>query len=305
MRTMTESFTKSFELHAERETKRKIKKVGMASNETKILRFLVSQSPEAENGPAVSFDNLTEQEKEIETKIKNILLDLKEGAACYVDDDTGLDFLPSEEIDVDDVEVAFEDLDVSTGRRKSFTTYKYAKNVLDWREEQRRKSANKAYPSFKALQHRWRLAKDPSYLSRFQNYVNKVGSNREKFRLNSTFVMRKFLDARRDGLQIHDRHLQSWALEKASRLMMSSANFKASHSWVQIFKKKERHYLTEDHQVFDDSLTKNIKDVQVAAVEFQPMIKDDILREFRKEEVFNVDQSAMVYEQHSARTLSF
>lgn len=105
--------------------------------------------------------------------------------------------------------------------------------------------------------------------------------------------MRKFPDARHDRLQIHDRHLQFWALEKASRLMMSTAHFKASHSWVQILKrKKERHERLPSFRRFDK---KNIEDVQVAAVEFQTMMKDDMLQVFRKK-VFNADQSGMAYD---------
>lgn len=103
-----------------------MKKSGMASNKMKILRFLVSQFPEAESGPAVSINNPTAQEKEIATKIKGTYYSIwkKKNCVLHVDDVFCLNFLPSEEVNIDDMEVTFEELDASTGRKKSIRMLK-------------------------------------------------------------------------------------------------------------------------------------------------------------------------------------
>ncbi len=245
------------------------------------------------------------QEEAVADQIIGILSELVEGAACDIEEETSLDILPSEEVETDEIDATFEDEVIGHGRQMESFSYEYAKGVLEWREMKKNERADKQYPPFKTIQFRFRRVKAPIYRAHFKTYVEKMGTNHEKFCLILQGMYCQFLNAQADGLPVHNRELKLWALQKAADLKMITESFKASHSWIQNFKKKNK--------ITSQKITKfvtlhgvaKVADVQVAAFEFQMCMHDEIMSHFKMDEIFNFDQCGINYKMHSARILLF
>ncbi len=71
-------------------------------------------------------------------------------------------------------------------------------------------------------------------------YVKNGGKRRQKLKNVSERLYEKFQNARKNLLPVHDIDLKRWALEIAKEENLNSNQFKASDSWIAIFKRKHR-----------------------------------------------------------------
>lgn len=173
--------------------------------------------------------------------------------------------------------------------------YEYVKKVLDYRER---------YPthSFATLQSKFRRVKHRVYVTRFKEYDEKLGTVREKFKKISQFVWENYRAARDSCAAVHDRDLKRWAIRKARELNLIM--FKASDTWIKSFKRKNNignrrvtRFITFNHE-------RKQVEIENSACEFQKDFAEQIMPNFRPEQIMNTDQIGFQYEMHRDRTLS-
>ncbi len=270
-------------------------------NPKKVINFVQNQLPPTTGETELP---LNEQEKIVAEKIIDLLLDSQE-TTLEVEENEGLDFLSDEEINEDDSQSDTEFKEEPTSSHGSGTqiTADYAKKVLDWCKKNKNSSPQKRYPKLSTIQNNFRLIKDRNYIRRCQMYVDKKGTNQEKFQHISEFVLNKFRTSRAAGFQIHDRDLRLWALHKAHEIGLSINSFRASKTWILNFKKKNvvSRKMTKFVTVHSN---KKIEEVIEEAVNFQDRFNSKIRPSFFDYEVFNIDQSGISYELYTGRTLS-
>jgi hypothetical protein len=105
----------------------------------------------------------------------------------------------------------------------TFISYDYCVQALEY------KNANPSH-SFATIQHFFRKIKDRTYLTRFKNYVDQLGTAREKYIQIAKHTYETFVNQRALGNIVHDRNLRVWAIAKARELHIS--NFSASQVGV-------------------------------------------------------------------------
>ncbi|XP_029172270.1 uncharacterized protein LOC114941451 [Nylanderia fulva] len=91
-------------------------------------------------------------------------------------------------------------------------------------------SGKKRRLSVSVVQNRFRKVKHVSQLYRWQEYIMRVGTNRDKLIFIAEYVLIKFQETIDRGSIIHDIDLRRWALE--AKEQVNFATFKAGHWWI-------------------------------------------------------------------------
>lgn len=156
---------------------------------------------------------------------------------------------------------------------------------------------------FKSLQSKFPSVKDSSYISKFRSYLENWGTTREKLIRVNEHCYNMFKKKRDLKKPVHDHHIQMWALDKARKVRLENSFFKASHQWVQKFKRRNR--------VSSRSVTKLVTKQTVQSSE---LIEDEAIEfihnfgesfgGFDRSKVFNTDQCGFNYLNIRNRTLS-
>jgi len=158
--------------------------------------------------------------------------------------------------------------------------------------------------SVKTIQGRgFKEYKHAYYKKRWEEYVAKGGNKYEKYAFIEKFTHEKFLEARNEYKCIRDVNLHQWALQAAQTFKDSSFVFKASHTWVDNFKKRHGISSRKVTQLVNKRQIKNVSGIMKAAKEFQANIKNEA-QKYNPELVFNTDQAQFFYEIAGTRTLS-
>lgn len=108
------------------------------------------------------------------------------------------------------------------------------------------------------------------------------------------------MDAKKNHRQVHDIDLRRWARKMARELQC--AKFKASISWAQRFKAKNRIVSRKITKFVSKKDLKEKEKIQDKALDFvlQTM---PLLDEYGRENVYNSDHAGFSYELHAGRTL--
>ena len=156
--------------------------------------------------------------------------------------------------------------------------------------------------SWITVHHRYRTFPNQGYLARFQQYLQKGGTKRQKIQSVDVEVYRKFVVAREKCLPVHDFDIQRGALLAARE--MSFTDFVASRKWVSHFKTK--------HKIVSRKITNIVTKHEVAKSDAIEQSKVDFLDQYKKlaqdyspDQIYNTDQVGVEEELRSTRSLSF
>lgn len=131
-----------------------------------------------------------------------------------------------------------------------------------------------------------------------------MGNRREKYSQISKHVFNEFHRTREMGLTVHDRDIKLWALNKTGEVNLTE--FKASDTWVKEFKRLNK---ITSRRITKFVTAVNMKNIEIIEREATAVIVE--MEEFitqshvNHSQCFNIDESGINYELHSARTLSF
>ena len=176
-------------------------------------------------------------------------------------------------------------------------SYEYVCNVLDYED---------AHPGStkEAIVRRFAQVRDRSYLRRFREYREQLGTQRDKICRVAEFVKKQFDDARDLGIIVHDTTLRMWALWKARELQIPLENFKASHWWVNKFKRMYRISSRKITKFVSFNHQRNWEDIQSAAAALIQDYMVNVRTQVDPNSTYNTDQSGFSYNVHTNRTLS-
>jgi len=137
--------------------------------------------------------------------------------------------------------VVSQDNDVYEEEKRNISI-RYKKRAVDfWRNEKGKKQL-----SFKTVQHRFNLLKQPSELYRWEKQIEQEGARHDKAQYVENEVL-KFFKQNRDGNKpVHDYNLKRWVLDAARRVNYIS--FRASQKWLHYFKKTQ-HYVQKSYKI--------------------------------------------------------
>lgn len=155
--------------------------------------------------------------------------------------------------------------------------------------------------NFKCVKHRFRRLKDPSYISRFRNYLENHGTKQQKLNDLVVHLKKSFQHARENFLPVHDVDLQRWAVEKARQLNLR--DFKASACWLHTIKTKLNVTSRKITKFITTNFVQQKEATEISVNTFINETKEEIGR-FCPSLVLNTDQSGFNYEITSNRTLS-
>ncbi|CAF0949298.1 unnamed protein product [Didymodactylos carnosus] len=101
----------------------------------------------------------------------------------------------------------------------------FMQEVVDYADEKDKNGKRRR--SWKTVHHRYKLVPNQSYVSRFRTYLQQHGTKRQKINDIDEILFKKFLQARKQALPLHDVDLQRWALKAAKEVHLEA--FHASH----------------------------------------------------------------------------
>lgn len=230
----------------------------------------------------------------IDHQVFNSILDLIHN----LDEEQSFFYEYSTDLDDDNLnrDIDYEPIYESHQEGETYIPYDYCVKVLEYKSMYPRRS-------FDTLRHQFRLVKDSKYLTRFQNYVEKLGTSREKYVDIAKHTYEEFIRQRSIGNIVHDRNLRLWAIRKAREFELPT--FKASKGWIQQFKLK---YGIRNRKINSITTHKRMVDQQETidqSIEFVLKFNEEIAPHFQPSQIINIDQSGFRYVHLTNRTLSF
>lgn len=117
-------------------------------------------------------------------------------------------------------------------------------------------------------------------------------------------VLRKIIDARRNGRAIHGYNIRRWGLELADEFNVSREYFKASHSWLFKLKKNGRIGSRKITEFISRSENNQQDQIDERIDQFLSEYEQRAPR-FPRRLIINMDQTPFNYEPTNKRTLSF
>lgn len=138
-----------------------------------------------------------------------------------------------------------------------------------------------------------------SYVERFRLHLN--GTRRMRLKLLERNVNNTFTQARSRLQPVHGRMLKRWARQEAERLEIFP--FSASDSWLKSFKRKYRIVSRKVTAYVGRSESAKAPLIAQRILEFGPNYTRKA-RFFRKDQIYNFDQTGFNYEPSNLRTLS-
>jgi len=233
----------------------------------------------------MSSDIYTDTTLEFENYWKSNLLD-----ADFVDD------YEIEILEEDENDDQAEDSCTSISEEREIVNDGYKRRAVGfW------KSAKRGRYSLSTVKHSFRKVKSLRQLYRWEHYIQKGGTHREKMLYISEYVLQNFKEADEEKKIIHDMDLRRWALEAKAQIDLSS--FKASATWILNFKRKYRIVSRKITKFVSRSAQRDKEQLQIACQEFIATVKSNI-NLFELENIYNADESGFNLELHSGRTLT-
>lgn len=250
--------------------------------------------------------------KEIELRdmIKDIIQTSMDDTSFEIQTDTTLEFenywesnLSAEfveDVDIETLEEDDEDDDEAEGscisEEREIVTDGYKRRAVEYW-----KSGKKGRYSFVTVKNQFKKVKSLRQLYRWEHYIEKGGTHREKMLYISEYVLKNFKEANDEKRIIHDVDLRRWALEAKSQINFPP--FKAGATWILNFKRKHGIVSRKITKFVNRSTTRDKEQLQTACQEFINTVKSYIDL-FGIENIYNADESGFNLEIHSGRTLT-
>jgi hypothetical protein len=267
-------------------------------NPYNILNILTK---EVRNKYEYKFSQTTKSEKEFANKLFEILAEVSENNNFNISENETLDTVESDDYldqNIDQI-ICDNDPDFDINEENSgflienkFIELEKMKKVIEYSKNHK----------FSSVQKNFRFVKHPIYITRFKEYIDKMGTNREKLFKVQTQTYDMFKNARINLLPVHDIDIKRWSLKIAKTLNLN--NFKASNSWINKFKityrirsRKVTKFETRSSFENEEALKQKAKDFVRNSLE--------IIKDYPEDHIFNTDQTGFNYEMHSNRTLSY
>lgn len=143
--------------------------------------------------------------------------------------------------------------------------------------------------------------KSTTQLQRWEASVDRGGTNKDKSRYVTEYVLIRFKEALDSGNIIHDIDLRRWALQAKGEIQYDS--FKASHWWIWHFKKVHKIVSRKITKFITRSTHSDVDELRSTAQRFVNEIKPKI-SVVGQDNVYNADESGFNLEIHSGRSLS-
>lgn len=139
---------------------------------------------------------------------------------------------------------------------------------------------------------------------RLQELRDQVAGNapRTQFEIIDRTVLERVVDARRRGHVVRGWMIQQWAVEHARSL--GNMNFRASLSWLNLFKKRDKIVSRKINKVTSRAKEANAEKIESSKFAFLDYFERQRIR-FHDRLIFNFDQSGFEYEMSAERTLSW
>gem|GEM_PF-2043397 len=268
-----------------------------------IILFQISNIPETP---------VNNKEIELHDVIKDIIHSSMNDMSSDIYTDTTLEFenywksnlLDADFVDDYEIEILEEDEDDDQAE-DSCTSISEEREIVNDGYKRRAvgfwKSAKKGRYSLSTVKHSFRKVKSLRQLYRWEHYIQKGGTHREKMLYISEYVLQNFKEADEEKKIIHDMDLRRWALEAKAQIDLSS--FKASATWILNFKRKYRIVSRKITKFVSRSAQRDKEQLQIACQEFIATVKSNI-NLFELENIYNADESGFNLELHSGRTLT-
>lgn len=141
-----------------------------------------------------------------------------------------------------------------------------------------------------------------AYIARFRKYISNKGTWKYKYNTIKMSVLKKFVNARKNGLPVHDSDLCRWATAKSKEI--GFLQFKCSDYFIKSLKKKFKIVSRKVVKYVTCSQHENLELIENNAVEFVLSVRDLISTGYTAEQIFNADQSGFNYCVGNNRTLS-
>jgi len=268
-----------------------------------IILFQISNIPETP---------VNNKEIELRDVIKDIIHSSMNDMSSDIYTDTTLEFenywksnlLDADFVDDYEIEILEEDEDDDQAE-DSCTSISEEREIVNDGYKRRAvgfwKSAKRGRYSLSTVKHSFRKVKSLRQLYRWEHYIQKGGTHREKMLYISEYVLQNFKEADEEKKIIHDMDLRRWALEAKAQIDLSS--FKASATWILNFKRKYRIVSRKITKFVSRSAQRDKEQLQIACQEFIATVKSNI-NLFELENIYNADESGFNLELHSGRTLT-
>jgi len=268
-----------------------------------IILFQISNIPETP---------VNNKEIELRDVIKDIIHSSMNDMSSDIYTDTTLEFenywksnlLDADFVDDYEIEILEEDEDDDQAE-DSCTSISEEREIVNDDYKRRAvgfwKSAKRERYSLSTVKHSFRKVKSLRQLYRWEHYIQKGGTHREKMLYISEYVLQNFKEADEEKKIIHDMDLRRWALEAKAQIDLSS--FKASATWIFNFKRKYRIVSRKITKFVSRSAQRDKEQLQIACQEFIATVKSNI-NLFELENIYNADESGFNLELHSGRTLT-
>lgn len=202
--------------------------------------------------------------------------------------------------DVDETDELYNDYaEVPTClRNEEGVDFEYKKQAVDYWQSGKRKPLL----SLTNVQSKYRKVTSERQLREWRLQVEAGGDRKTKLYAITTYVLEKVKEAIEGKMVLHDIDIKRWALVKKSEVKIPW--FKASHRWIQLFKKK--------HHIVSRKITKFVTTSSIQKVKDQGQKKENFVNEVKNlirvhgaQNVYNSDQSGFNLEIHSGCTLCY
>ncbi|XP_071050604.1 uncharacterized protein [Onthophagus taurus] len=248
---------------------------------------------------------VNEAEVSLKENIQRILMESMEDYNMQIEDETVLIFDSSNGIndgqqiieDQDTTDRFVEDTDAHCPLKDDID-YEYKLEAVNYWT-----SGKKGYLKLETVKNKYRKVTSKTQLHRWSKYIEERGTYKEKLAEITEFVINQARAAVDNKLPLHDIDIRRWAIQARNEKNLSPQLFKASHSWVQRFKKANR--------LVSRKITKFLSQKQIGNVDRVKTLAKDFVKEaklqiqiYGPENTYNSDQSGFNLEFHSGRTLS-
>lgn len=254
---------------------------------------------------------ITPNSREIELFeiIKEIICDALSGNTFELETDTSLEFIypykPNSPNYVEEIQALMPeelaedthfDEEPCTSEEVGIVDLEYKeKAVAYW------KSGKIKHLSLGTVQKKFRKVKSIDQLYRWNNALQKGGTQREKILYISKYVFNRFEEAVSTRAIIHDIDLRCWALEAKAEVNID--NFQASKKWLYNFKQAHNIVSRKICKFVARSFSENVIDVENIARNFVSQVCLHIPN-CGVENIYNADECGFNLEIHSGRTLA-
>lgn len=201
---------------------------------------------------------------------------------------------PSTSNDLEDIDEEYEE---TCALEDGNITPEYKRKAVDYWS-----GTKTGLRSLSSVQKSFKKVKSTRQLYRWKKYVEKGGSNRDKWLEIAEHVLCKFSAAMDNNRIVHDVDIRRWALE--ANAIVKLENFKASEHWIAQFKNSNRIISRKITKFVGRTYGQEKENLETVATNFINSVKPYI-ELCGAENVYNADESGFNLELHSGRTLGY